>query len=235
MTTELKHETWLITGAGRGLGLEMVKQLLMRGANVIGASRNPEGSRDFWEIQSDYKSRFRPVQLDVLEPRSIANAAHDLQGTVIDVIINNAGVLFDRNQGLMGLSDDNLVKSFMVNTMGPLRVARAFLHNLKSSKNPRMIQMSSKMGSIGDNVSGGVYGYRMSKAALNMFNACLAHEYPDMTAVVLHPGWVKTDMGGGQAPLESFESVQGILNVVAHLKREDSGRFLDYLGQEIGW
>lgn len=231
MTTQ----TWVVTGASRGIGLEMVKQLLSQGQVVIGACRNPDGARDLWEIQSDYKSRFRYLKLDLADPSTITDLGLKLKDERIDVLVNNAGVLKGAGEGLLALSFDDVVKSFDVNTIGPLRVTRALMPCLQRSDSPKIINMTSMMGSITDNKSGSYYAYRMSKAALNMFNMCLAREFPDVTSVVMHPGWVKTEMGGPAAPTSVFDSVAGILKVISEIKASDSGRFLDFRGQGIAW
>ena len=194
MSVNLSGETWLVTGAARGIGLEMVKQLLSSGRSVIGACRNPDGARDLWEIQSDYKTRFRSVQLDVSDPSSIETATQSLANTKIDVLVNNAGILRGAGESLATLNVDDVIKSFVVNAVGPLRVTRAFLPQLQKASSPKVIQLTSRMGSIDDNKSGGYYGYRMSKTSLNMFNASFASEFSSITTIVMHPGWVKTDM-----------------------------------------
>jgi NAD(P)-dependent dehydrogenase (short-subunit alcohol dehydrogenase family) len=230
-----KSETWLVTGASRGIGLEMVKQLLSSGRTVIGACRNPDGARDLWEIQSDYKTRFRPLKLDVSDSASIDAAAKSLSNTRVDVLVNNAGILRGAAEPLSTLNVDDVIKSFVVNAVGPLQVTRAFLPHLQQSSAPKVIQLTSRMGSIDDNKSGGYYGYRMSKTALNMFNRSFAADYKTITTIVMHPGWVKTDMGGHGATAETYDSVKGMLSVIDGLSLGDSGRFLDYRGQDIHW
>lgn len=235
MTEHGSVETWLVTGASRGIGLEMVKQLLSTGRHVIGACRNPDGARDLWEIQADYKTRFRPLQIDVSDPASIDGASRSLAGAKIDVIVNNAGILLGAGQGFSELKFDEVLKSFQINSMGPMRVTHAFLRNLQLSKSPKVINITSRMGSIDDNKSGGYYAYRMSKTALNMFNTSFAREFKNITSIVMHPGWVKTDMGGPGATTETYDSVKAMLAVIDALKLSDSGRFFDFKGQGINW
>ena len=116
-----------------------------------------------------------------------------------------------------------------------MRVTRAFLPHLRQSAQPKLIHITSLMGSIADNESGGYYGYRMSKAALNMFNKSFAIDYPEVISLVVHPGWVKTDMGGPQAPLPPEIAVRGILSVVNRATTKQTGKFFDYEGNELPW
>ena len=228
-------ETWLVTGASRGIGLEMVKELLTQGHQVIAACRNPDGARDLWEIQSDYKSRFRYLKLDVSSADSVAEFGAALKNETIDVLVNNAGVLKGAGESLENLDFDSVTKSFQVNTMGPVRVTQILMPCLQRAKSPRVINITSLMGSIADNGSGGYYGYRMSKAALNMFGACLSKEVAKITTLQIHPGWVKTDMGGLKAPTERRDSVLGMIAVIKGATIKDSGRFLDFRGKELPW
>ena len=236
MAETFSKQTWLITGASRGIGLEFVKQLLASGHDVIGTCRNPDGARDFWEIQADYKTRFRSLKLDVSDSLSIEAAAAKLSGLPIDVLVNNAGILRGNDDdGLMTLSFDDVIKSFQINAVGPMKVTRALIPNLRLASAPKVINITSRMGSLDDNKSGGYYGYRMSKTALNMFTSCLKSEFKDVISVALHPGWVKTDMGGASAPTEIYDSVRGLLTVIHSLTSTDSGRFMDFKGQGISW
>jgi len=235
MSETMQKQTWLVTGASRGIGLEMVKQLLSAGCNVVGACRNPDGARDLWEVESDYKTRFRLLKIDVSDASSIEAAAKAISALPIDVLVNNAGILRGAEEGLMTLSFDDVLKSFLINTVGPMRVTKAFMPNLRLATNPKIINITSKMGSIEDNKGGGYYGYRMSKTALNMFNSCLKSEFRDIISVVLHPGWVKTEMGGPSAPTDPYDSVKGLLSVIHKFEMSDSGKFMDFCGQEIKW
>lgn len=231
----MHRETWLVTGASRGIGLALVKELLRRGIDVIGACRNPEGERDLWEIKSDYKGRFELLQIDVTNGESVKKLAKALQGRRIDVLVNNAGVLKDGGKPLLELDAVAVKQSFDVNSIGPMIVTRELLPNLKLAPEAKIVNITSLMGSMADNSSGGYYGYRMSKAALNMFSVCLAKELTNMTVLALHPGWVKTDMGGPQAPTEVMESAEGLINVIQQATRKDSGRYLDFRGKELPW
>ena len=226
---------WFVTGASRGIGLAMTRHLLALGHTVIGACRNPDGARDLWELRSDFKSRFRYVWLDLNDLKSIEAVAAEFKDQRVDVVVNNAGVLKGAGQSLSELSFDDVARSFEINTIAPMRVAKAMLPSLLRSTNPRLVNMTSMMGSISDNKSGGYYGYRMSKTALNMFNKCFALEFPRITSLAVHPGWVKTEMGGAQAPTEPEESVEGIVKVILGSGLNDTGRFIDFRGNSIEW
>lgn len=231
MTTQ----TWLVTGASRGIGLALVQQLLTRGHSVIGACRNPDGARDLWEIQGDYKIRFRSIKLDLNDPSTIAQAANELKGQTIDVLVNNAGVLLGAGTGLRESKIEDVAKSFEVNTIGPMRVTAAFLPCLEKSLAPKIVNVSSLMGSVADNTSGGYYAYRMSKTSLNMFGKCLSFEFPKITTLSIHPGWVQTEMGGAQAPTQTYDSACGIIDVVCGASLKDSGSFIDFEGKKLPW
>ncbi len=224
---------YFITGANRGIGLELVRQVLARGHNVYAACRNPDGERALWEIGTDYPKSLTLVRFDVGQ-----DGEDDLANTVprdetIDVLVNNAGILAEHSLGIESLDLKLIEKSFQVNSIGPMRVIRKLLPMLKRSSHGRIVQVTSLMGSLGDNKSGYAYGYRMSKAALNMLNVSLAIEFPNITCVALHPGWVKTDMGGSAAPLSVHDSVEGLVDVIGGLTRGDSGKFLDYRGRVL--
>ena len=227
--------TWFITGASRGLGLGLTKALLARGETVIGACRNPDGARDLWELAHDFKNRFSYVKLDLAEPTTIENIAKEFSGKTVDVLVNNAGILNGAGQGLNEVSFEELSKTLQVNTIGPVRVTKALLPALKRAERPKIFHLSSMMGSIADNASGGYYAYRMSKSALNMFNKSLSLEFPKILCVVLHPGWVQTDMGSAKAPTTVDESVSGLITVMTERTLSDSGKFIDFKNRELPW
>ncbi len=222
----------LITGASRGIGLGLVEKYLAKGYEVIAAARNPDGSRELWEAERDYGKRCRIVELDVTRDADLARLATELDGQAIDVLINNAGVMPDGGS-FAAVSADAMLKGFTVNVLGPLRVLQHLEKNLR--RGAVVATISSKMGSIGDNTSGGSYAYRVSKSAVNMLNRSFAADHPELIAVVLHPGWVKTDMGGSSAPTTVDESTNGIVAVLDGLTTEHSGRFFDFKGKELAW
>ncbi len=231
----MSRKTWLVTGVSRGIGMAMMNELLRRGHDVIGACRNPDGERDLWEAKRDWKERFDSVKIDVADHVSIVAAAKQLDGRRIDVLVNNAGVLKDGGKSLGDLDLNSVQQSFTINSLGPMMIARCFMANLELSDDPKVVNMTSLMGSLADNKSGGYYAYRMSKSALNMFSVCLAREFPKVTVLAMHPGWVKTAMGGPQAPTDPEDSASGIIDVVTKATLKDSGRYVDFRGKELPW
>lgn len=218
----------LITGTSRGIGLELTRQALQRGDTVIAVVRTPERSEGLTDLKKRYPDQLQLLAVDVTSeeaPGKIANAA----GKSLDLLINNAGVLLD------GESIHDFMESFRVNAVAPFALTKALLPALKNSSAPKVVQITSKMGSIDDNESGGHCAYRTSKTALNMINKCLAIENPWLTTIVVHPGWVKTDMGGQAAPTLPVTSATGIWNVILGLKPEQTGKFFEFTGQEIAW
>lgn len=222
--------SFVITGANRGLGLEFARQLSARGDQVIATARNHEQAGRLKALP------VRLETLDVADADSIAAFAGRLQGVAVDVLINNAGI-GTAGEGLAQLDFDEMARYFRVNSIGPLRMTQALFEHLSSGKHRRIVHVTSQMGSVAVNTSGGYYGYRASKTALNSLNRTLALELAPQrfTCVVIHPGWVQTEMGGDEAPLTPEESVAGMLRVIDGLTPDDNGRFLDYLGQEIAW
>ena len=223
-------ETVLITGANRGLGLEFAKQYSAAGWTVIGTARRPEAADALNALD------VRVLQLDVTDQASVDRLAADLGEESVDLLINNAGIL-PRTYSIVGLDMDTFERVLAVNTTGPVRVTQALLPHVKRSNGRKIVHITSQLGSIGNNSNGGFYGYRESKAALNMFNRSLAAELRphDITCVVIHPGWVQTDMGGRNATLTPPVSVAGMRKVIAAVGPADSGSFWDYAGEQLPW
>ena len=226
-----KTGTVLITGANRGLGLEFAREFSGKGYTVIGTARKPHEAYDLQAL------KVRVEQLDVADPASVQALADRLDGVPVDILINNAGIMGPDAPTFMSLDVDDLDQTFQVNSLGPMRVTQALYDNLKMAKTRKIVQITSDLGSISLNSRGGLYGYRMSKAALNMFNKSLADELggEGFICVVLHPGWVQTDMGGSNAPLTPQESISSLIKVIEGLTPSDNGRFLNYKGKELPW
>lgn len=229
----------LITGANRGIGLEMVKQLLHRDeAVVVATCRDPKNATELQQLRSD--GRLHIVALDVTEESTIDAAVSEVSRLIdgLDVLVNNAGIFGERqNQSFETITRDLMMRTFAVNSIAPLMVTRAFIDLLERGQSPRIVNISSQLGSIERKSSGGNYAYCSSKAALNMVTRTMAADLrgAGITTVTLHPGWVQTDMGGASATLTPETSVAGILNVIAHLQLSDNGRFLQWDGQELPW
>lgn len=225
--------TILITGANRGLGLGMARHAAQRGWTVIGTARDPGSATEL----SGVASIVEPLETD--SPASIAALAERLAGEPIDILVNNAGIFPHACDDINELDLDTLERVLRVNTLGPILTTRALIDNLASSQRRLNVSITSNLGSITDASKGamGYLGYRVSKAGLNMGNAVIAHQLKDkgITSVVVHPGWVQTDMGGPQAPLTPEQSTGSIIETIDALGAEDNGRFLDYRGREMKW
>ena len=220
----------LITGANRGLGLEFARQYAAAGWQVIGTARKPDAARDLDALG------VRVMQLDVTDQASVDRLAGELDEQPIDLLINNAGI-FPMAATIPEIDFADIARTLDVNTIGPMRVTRALLPNLQLGESRLIVNITSNLGSITNNTNGRFYGYRESKAALNMFTRSLAAELREegFTCIVMNPGWVQTDMGGPSAPLEAPESIAGMRAVIDRLTPADSGTFWTHEGQQMPW
>jgi len=225
--------TVLITGANRGLGLEFVRQYAANGWRVIATCRNPLGLGDLAQAQGNIEIH----GLDVTDTRQVDKLAAELDGQCIDVLINNAGIYGPRTNSPTDFDTAQWAQVFAVNVMAPLKVAGAFIPHLSHSHNAKIITVSSKMGSMHDNTSGGSYIYRSSKAALNAVMKSLSIDVLEnkISVAVLHPGWVQTDMGGPSALIDAKTSVAGMHKVINGLTIDKTGHFYNYDGAPIAW
>jgi NAD(P)-dependent dehydrogenase (short-subunit alcohol dehydrogenase family) len=219
----------LVTGANRGIGLALCKQLVERGDQVIAACRHASDELTALGV--------RVISgVDVADPASIDSLARELEGQPLDWLINNAGVL--RRDTLGGLQDetlDDLYLQLRVNSVGPLLVTQALLGNLQSGS--RVGIVTSRMGSMGDNDSGGYYGYRMSKAAVNAAGRSLAMDLKErgIAVALLHPGYVRTEMTGGGGDVAPAQAAAGLIARMDGLNLENTGSFWHAKGQELPW
>jgi len=222
--------TVLVTGANRGLGLEFARQYKEAGGQVIGTARDPGDAQELAALG------VRVMQLDVTSQDSVDKLATELGDQPIDLLINNAGI-FPRVGAIDAIDFDDYNRTLAVNTVGPVRVTRALLPNLRQGKLKIIAGLSSNLGSIAENTRGNFYGYRESKAALNMFTKTLAAELgPEgFICIVLTPGWVQTDMGGPSAPLTPADSISGMKAVLDKLTPADNGTFWSYDGSQMPW
>ena len=220
----------LVTGANRGLGLEFTKQLQETGYEVIGTARSPGKATELRATGA------RVEQLDVASPESVEALASRLKGVPIEILINNAGMLNSTDSSLDTLNFEAMERTFQVNSLGPLRVTQALLPNLRAGGKKTIVNITSIMGSI-ELSTGGFYSYRTSKTALNQINKIISAELAPQgfTSVVIHPGWVKTDMGGSAASLAIPESISAMLEVIEGLSVESTGKFYNYDGKELPW
>ena len=227
----------LITGANRGLGLEFAAEYAAEGWQVFAACRSPAEAEQLKDLAQKAGDSVSVFAMDVTDIGSIRNAAMQLKGAAIDVLINNAGIGGPRGQTIGKVDYEAWAHVLDVNTMGPLRVLEAFIDQLARSERKLAVTITSGMGSIGDNTSGGSIPYRSSKAAVNMVMRSAAIDLAPrhITCVLLSPGWVKTDMGGPGAKLTPQQSVSAMRRLIAKLGPDDSGKFLHYDGREYPW
>lgn len=224
----------VITGANRGIGLELTRQCLARGDSVIATARNPEDATALQSLARGSRE-LTVLACDVGDDASVRAFAAKVTGAV-DALINNAGVM-GAMTSLADLDTRDALNTYSINALGPLRVTGALLPQLRQSKVKKVLNVTSGMGSIGDNDSGGAYGYRMSKAALNMGTRSMATDLKreGFSVAVINPGWVKTDMGGAGASIDVTTSAAGILTQLDGLSPRNSGEFLDYEGKSWSW
>lgn len=232
-------ERVLVTGANRGLGLELVRQYAERGARVFAGCRNPDGAGFLSTLMARTRGRIEVLSLDVTRRDSIDAAVNrialDGDGS-LNILVNNAGTS-PRGEEFSNLDAASMTGVMHVNAIAPLIVAQRCHRLLVHSKRPRIVNISSSMGSLTKKESGRHYSYAASKAALNMLTRAAAHdlESEGMIVVALHPGWVQTDLGGSDADLTPAESVNGMLGVIDGLSVSHSSRFLTWDGDEHPW
>ena len=232
-------KTILITGANRGVGLEMTRQLLQRGERVIATCRQPAKAEALQVLDDQFSDQLTILPLDVTNQGSIQAACNAVQriATCLDMLINNAGVL-DSNETLATFDPEVMERTFDVNTIGAMRVITQFLPFLERGEQSKLVNISSQLGSL-QKMKGnwGRYSYNSSKAALNMLTRMLAFDLEDkgITVICIHPGWVQTDMGGGNADITPSESASGILRVIDQVTLAENGRFYTYAGDEHPW
>ncbi len=229
--------TILITGANRGLGLEFCKQYAKENWNVIACCRNPQNASDLTKLANQFPS-VSILQLDVSDLSQISTLAKTLDGTEIDILLNNAGIYGDESgHGFGNLDYAQWQKNMTVNVFAPVKLTEALLSNLECGKLKKVVAISSLMGSIEDNGSGGSILYRSSKTALNSAMKSIAIDIKpkNIAVLILHPGWVKTDMGGSNASMEISKSVVKMRETIANFTHQQSGEFLRYDGEKLPW
>jgi len=223
-------KTILITGANRGIGLELTRSFAEDGWRVHACCRDPEGATELREIEGAVVHR-----LDVTDGAMVAGLARELDGEAIDILFNNAGVYGPRS-GFGETDHDAWVPVFSVNVFAPQRLAESFVEHVARGERKLILNMSSIMGSVAE-AGGGSVIYRASKAAVNMITKTLSVDLAGqgITVVAFHPGWVQTDMGGPHASVDVQESVRGLRKVIADLTAKDTGGFFAYDGRKLPW
>ncbi|HWZ70979.1 MAG TPA: SDR family oxidoreductase [Casimicrobiaceae bacterium] len=219
----------LITGANRGLGLEFTRQYMRDGWQVIGCCRNPDAAHELADAGAEV------MKLDVTQAADVTAASKRLAATSIDLVVCNAGVAGARAPVLSPVTQADFDQVMRTNVLGPMWVSAALAdHILPGGK---IAYLSSRMGSIGLMTNAGSALYRASKAALNAVVKAVALELASrgVTAIALHPGWVKTDMGGAGADIDAETSVAGMRAVIERARSDVSGHFFDYTGKELPW
>ena len=225
----------VITGANRGIGLGLTKVFLSKNHRVIATTRNIKKSPDLLGLQKNYSKTLDIVTLDVTNEQSISNFSKDIYFEYVDILVNNAGFMEKKNPNFDSLNISEVSKTIEINTIGPMKIVQKLIDKLLKSSNSKNVLITSKMGSITDNTGGGYYSYRISKTAINMFCRSISIDYPTITSMVLHPGWVKTDMGGPNAITSIEESSIGLTNVILNATKSSSGKFIDFNGKELPW
>lgn len=227
-------ETVLITGCSRGIGLELACQFLEGGYKVIATYRNTPS--ETLQALSQDNPNLQLAELEVSSAASIEKLAQTLADTPIDILINNAGISGPEAQNLNDIDVDGWLETFKVNSISPLLVSQALIANLTQSSNPRIITISSQMGSM-EHQGVGRYAYRTSKAAVNKVMHVLSQELREQGIIVcpVHPGWVQTDMGGKNGELTPEQSAEGIIKLIKDLRLEQSGEFFMWNGDKHPW
>jgi NAD(P)-dependent dehydrogenase (short-subunit alcohol dehydrogenase family) len=227
----------LITGANRGLGFEFARQYLADSWRVFATCRDPVAADQLQHLAKSSGGELTIVEMDVTDSARVREAAAQINDVAIDVIINSAGITGASGQRPGHIDYDSWARVLNVNTMGPLRVLEAFVDHIASGERKLAVSITSGMGSLADNTSGGSIAYRSSKAALNMVMRSAAIDLAPrgIACVLINPGWVKTDMGGPSATLTPQESVTAMLRLIEKLGPAQSGKFFHYDGSEYPW
>jgi NAD(P)-dependent dehydrogenase (short-subunit alcohol dehydrogenase family) len=225
-------KTVLISGANRGIGLEHAQRYAAAGAHVIAAVRDT--------ASSDLKALGANVDIiayDAADPAAPTAVKKAIGDRPIDLLFNNAGIYGGDKQSFGSVDPDAFAEVIQINTLAPLLMAQALIDNVAASERKIIANQSSLMGSIADNGAGGYHAYRASKAALNMLTKGLANDLRSrgVTVVTLHPGWVKTRMGGPNAPVTTADCAAGQQKILAALTPAQSGKFFNYDGKELPW
>lgn len=225
--------TVMITGSNRGLGLECARQYADEGWRVIATCRNPGNAMELASLKGELEIH----ALDIGDHGQILSLADSLRKEAIDLLLNNAGIFDPSPSHLVDIDYKDWENFIRINVMSPLMICATFSDHVAASNLKKIAIMSSKMGSIEDNNSGGSYIYRSTKAALNAVMKSLSIDLAPrgISVAILHPGWVRTDMGGPNGLIDATESVNGLLKVIKDLNLKNSGRFYSYDGSEIAW
>ncbi len=226
----------VVTGANRGIGLGLVRAYAERGDEVRATARRPSEATELQALGRASGGKVHVHDVDVRNDDQVKAFAAAIGDASVDILINNAGIAGTWNTTLPTFDAEEALRCFDTNALGAIRVTRALLPNLRAARG-KVINMTSRMGSIGDNGSGRGYAYRMSKAALNMATRNIAHEVKGFggIAVALHPGWVKTEMGGDGATEEIVATAENVVTLIDEINEAQSGRLWHVKGNELPW
>lgn len=230
----------LITGANRGIGLELVRQYLTRGERVFATARQPDSAIDLHTLKEAFPDQLTMVTLDVSDDDAIQQAAQTVREHIdsLDLLINNAGINPPgQSQRFGAVESAQMLRVLHVNTVAPLMVIQAFYDLLKAAEQSIVVNVSSQMGAFDWKRGGGFYGYSPSKTALNMVTHLLGADLggDGITAITVHPGWVQTDMGGANASLTVEESAGGMVQLIDGITSADAGKFYNWNGTPHAW
>ena len=221
----------LIIGANRGLGLEFAKQYSNKNHNIFATTRNNSASQELNEIKNS-----NIFELDLNSDESLNKFVNEISPQKIDILIHNAGIFRDE-QLEQDLDINAWMNEMRINAVIPIILARKLKANIQMAKDKKIVFISSQMGSIDDNYSGRFYFYRSSKSALNSAAKSLSIDWKEdgISILIIHPGWVKTDMGGNNANLEISDSISQMIKVIDDMTLSNSGSFVNYAGKKIEW
>ena len=238
--TQMPHV--FITGANRGLGLEHARQYVDQGWQVTVTARDPEAATDLQALCERHGDALRIVQLDVTDHAAIEALAEQLDGTPIDILLNNAGSFGPAGapegmayQSLANMDYGIWRELLEINLLAPFKIAVALRPNLIAGDQRLLVMMSTGLASITENLHGGAYAYRSSKAGLNILARGMAAEWPDLIVIAMSPGWCRTDLGGPDAPIDPVDSVRAQQALYSRLGSADTGRFIDMDGETVPW
>lgn len=229
-------ETILITGSNRGIGLELTHQYARAGWRVLASCRTPDSAVQLQQLQHQF-SNISLHSLDIGNPKQITALAQELRNQPIDILMNNAGIYGPTDVRFGHTDEERWLECFRINSIAPLKVMEAFVEHVSASQRKTIACLSSKMGSMGDNGSGGGYIYRSSKAALNaaLKSASIDLAPRNIKVAILHPGWVRTDMGGPNAEITVEQCAARLRNTLDTIDLNSSGQFIDIDGSLIPW
>ncbi len=232
----MTNPTILITGANRGIGLELTEQFAEDGWQVLACCRNPADAGQLQAL-SERDLAIELHALDVTNYEQMAALADQLGNRPIDILLSNAGIYGSKGVGFGEVDAQEWRQVLEVNTIAPFMLVQTFVEQVAASQQKLVAVISSKVGSIADNSSGGSYIYRSSKTAVNQVVKSLSIDLTDrdITVISLHPGWVKTDMGGPNAEISTDESVSGLKGILQSAGLAQSGQFIEFNGSSIPW